>query len=83
MSVIVVSKWRFPVNKINPKKLINSKWTAINPIKKEKHFVVTDVQFDEDAVVVSCIIEAVLTGRLFPILWQDLKDNNQWEHGWK
>jgi len=71
------------VNKINPKKLINSKWTAINPIKKEKHFVVTDVQFDEDAVVVSCIIEAVLTGRLFPILWQDLKDNNQWEHGWK
>ena len=71
------------MNKINPKKLINSKWTAINPIKKEKHFVVTDVQFDEDAVVVSCIIEAVLTGRLFPILWQDLKDNNQWEHGWK
>lgn len=83
MLVIVVSKWKFPVNNINPKKLINSKWTAINPIKKEKHFVVTDVQFDEDEVVVSCTIEAVMTRRGFPILWQDLKDNKQWEHGWK
>ena len=71
------------MNNINPKKLINSKWTAINPIKKEKHFVVTDVQFDEDEVVVSCTIEAVMTRRGFPILWQDLKDNKQWEHGWK
>ncbi len=28
------------MNKINPQKLLNSKWTAVKPVKKEKHFLV-------------------------------------------
>jgi len=39
------------VNRINPKKLLNSKWTAVNPTKKEKHFLITEVEFDEEGVV--------------------------------
>jgi hypothetical protein len=30
------------VNKISPKKLLNSKWTAVVAITKQKHFIVTD-----------------------------------------
>jgi len=72
------------MNKINPDKLLNSKWTAVTPVNKEKHFIVTDIEFDEEKlVVVSCFIEAVMSKRSIPINWQDLKDDNQWLHGWK
>lgn len=71
------------MNKINPKKLLNSKWTAVNPEKKEKHFLVSEVEFDEEGVVVSCCIEAVMSKRLIPINWRDLKDESNWTHGWK
>ena len=30
-------------NPISPKKLLLSKWTAVTPMSKEKHFVVTQV----------------------------------------
>ena len=71
------------MNKINPKKLLNSKWTAVAPTNKEKHFLVTEIEFDEDGMVVSCAIEAVMSKRVIPINWHDLKDNNNWVHGWK
>jgi hypothetical protein len=34
---------RAALNKINPKKLLNSKWTAVEPKKGERHFMVTEV----------------------------------------
>ena len=71
------------MNKINPKKLLNSKWTAAVPTKKEKHFVVSDLEFDEEGVVISCFIEAIISKRVMSINWQDLKDNNTWIQGWK
>ena len=71
------------MNKINPKKLLNSKWTAAQPIRKEKHFIVTEVEFDEAGGVISCSIEAVISKRTIPIQWQDLRDTSQWVHGWK
>lgn len=30
------------MNQINPSKLLNSKWTAVKPINREKHFLVAD-----------------------------------------
>ena len=39
-------------NKINLKKLLNSKWTAVEPAEKERHFMVTEVEFDEQGNVV-------------------------------
>ncbi|MGI2209247.1 TIGR02450 family Trp-rich protein [Shewanella baltica] len=73
------------MNKINPKKLLNSKWTAVKPTNKEKHFLVTEIEieFDEEGLVISCSIEAVMSKRVIPINWHDLKDEDLWLQGWK
>lgn len=70
-------------NKINPKKLLNSKWTAVQPVQKEKHFIVTDMEFDEEGEVVDCVIEAVISNRSMLIDWRELKDAANWKQGWK
>ncbi|MFA0569990.1 TIGR02450 family Trp-rich protein [Vibrio gallaecicus] len=70
------------MNQINPKKLLNSKWTAVNSVKKEKHFLVTDVKFEEDEVV-HCLIEAVMSKRTESIDWTVLKAQENWLSGWK
>ncbi len=70
-------------NIISPKKLLNSKWTAAKPERKEKHLIVTEVDFNEEGSVIFCLIEAVMTKRATAIQWQDLKDINQWRCGWK
>lgn len=70
------------MNNISPKKLLNSKWTAVKPSHKEKHFLVSEVEFDEDGVVIRCEIEAVLTRRQTDIEWCDLKDPQRWLTGW-
>tara|TARA_R110000822_G_scaffold159476_38_gene299796 strand:- start:4791 stop:5006 length:216 start_codon:yes stop_codon:yes gene_type:complete len=71
------------VNKINPKKLLNSKWTAINPVKKEKHFLVIELELDEEGGVDHCLIESVISNRSEPIEWQELKNSDKWLQGWK
>jgi tryptophan-rich hypothetical protein len=71
------------MNKINPKKLLNSKWTAVTPNNKEKHFMVNEIEFDEEGQVLSCSIEAILSKRLISIQWQELKDSTLWLQGWK
>lgn len=71
------------MNNINPKKLLNSKWTAVNPVNKEKHFLVTELEFDEEDNVVHCLIEAVISNRTEPIQWRALKDDANWLQGWK
>ena len=71
------------MNKINPRKLLNSKWTTVSPINREKHFTVTEVEFAEDGSVISCTIEAIISRRPMAINWQDLKDASQWLQGWK
>jgi len=70
------------VNPISPKKLLHSKWTAVTPKNKEKHFLVTAVKFDEQGNVILCAIEAVMSKRSAPIQWQQLKDIGQWRQGW-
>ncbi len=42
------------MNNINPKKLLNSKWTAVKPVNKEKHFLITELKFDEEGEVIHC-----------------------------
>jgi tryptophan-rich hypothetical protein len=71
------------MNRINPRKLLNSKWTAVTPVNREKHFVVSEIEFDEDEKVVSCCIEAVMSKCSNPINWHELKDDNIWIQGWK
>lgn len=52
------------------------------PEREEKHFVVTEVEFDDEGVVSVCTLEAVLRKRAFPIDWQELKDSTYWKQGW-
>ncbi|WP_117233842.1 TIGR02450 family Trp-rich protein [Vibrio maerlii] len=70
------------MNRINPKKLLHSKWTAVMPIDREKHFIVTDIDFEED-ICVFCMIEAVMSKRPREIDWKELKDASKWKMGWK
>lgn len=71
------------MNKINPKKLLQSKWTAVTPINKEKHFLVTEMEFDEEGNVIHCLLEAIISNRAVAIDWQDLKNAEHWRQGWK
>lgn len=71
------------MNKLSAKKLLNSKWTAVTPEQSEKHFVITDVEYDEEGIVVSCTLEAVMTKNDYAIDWRDLKDTSLWRQGWK
>ena len=71
------------MNKVNPKKLLNSKWTAVKPVNKEKHFIIVEVEYDDDSNVVECVTEAVMSKRQRSIEWRDLNDNTLWLTGWK
>jgi tryptophan-rich hypothetical protein len=71
------------MNQINPKKLLNSKWTAVAPQNKEKHFLITKMKFDEECEVIHCELEAVMTKRSESIDWNMLKNSDNWLLGWK
>lgn len=71
------------MNKVSPKALLNSKWTKLKVLNKEKHFIITEVKFDDDNRVIKSVIQAVMTKNNYPINWRDLKDSQQWELGWK
>lgn len=70
---------------MNYKKLLNSKWTAVNPENKEKHFSVIKVLKDKDdpQKVESVTMEATMTGRSFELAPRELKDRDIWLEGWK
>ena len=71
-------------NRVSPKKLLLSKWTAVHPELKEKHFLVTKV-FEpeiEGQAIVEIELEAAMTGRKFCMPWRELKNREQWRQGW-
>ncbi|WP_133470766.1 TIGR02450 family Trp-rich protein [Paraglaciecola marina] len=68
---------------LNPRKLLNSKWTAVKPRNKEKHFLITEVEFDENGNLIHCLIEAILSKRSESIDWTQLKNREVWLQGWK
>ncbi|WP_105199872.1 MULTISPECIES: TIGR02450 family Trp-rich protein [unclassified Pseudoalteromonas] len=71
------------MNRINPAKLHHSKWTAVKPMNREKHFLVSEIEFDEEGSVISCKLEAVLSKNEYLIDWTELKSQEQWVQGWK
>ena len=38
------------MNKISSKKLLNTKWTAVTPSSKERHFLITKLVFNENDI---------------------------------
>ena len=72
------------LNPLHPKKLLKSKWTAIKPVAKNKHFLVTKVIQPEppEAAVQWIEIEAVYSGKSKIIDWRELRDETLWRQGW-
>ena len=71
------------MNRINPRKLLLSKWTAAHPQNREKHFLVTELFRDEEGTVLEIELQAVLTQRSERLEWQRLKISTEWLQGWK
>ncbi|WP_194435115.1 TIGR02450 family Trp-rich protein [Vibrio fluminensis] len=70
------------MHQINPKKLLHSKWTARKPNNKEKHFIISKVEFNEEQLVVACVLEAIMSKKEYSIDWRDLKNQENWLQGW-
>ena len=71
------------MNQVNPKKLLDSKWTAVSPVNREKHFVVTRTWWEKPGKLGQIEVEAVLTGTRRRIEWRELKDSARWRIGWQ
>ena len=72
------------MNPLNPKKLLLSKWTAVTPVKKQKHFLVSRVI---QPLVPTDPVELVEIASVFSkatqiIAWRDLQDDSVWRQGW-
>ncbi len=72
------------ITKLNPKKLLLSKWTAVTPQNQEKHFIVSKLLLPDDPTVPLEIIEleAIFSKRSFLLPWRDLQDTATWRQGW-
>ena len=73
-----------PKNPLHPKKLLLSKWTAVTPVNKEKHFMVIKVIDPEieGSAVEQVVIEAVMSKRQKTIQWRSLINGLEWKQGW-
>jgi tryptophan-rich hypothetical protein len=71
------------MNPLNPKKLLHSKWTAVAPLDRQKHFIVTKVLSDEQGLPQSCVLEAVYTHAETTLDWRSLRDSTVWKMGWQ
>ncbi|MFK8016952.1 MAG: TIGR02450 family Trp-rich protein [Gammaproteobacteria bacterium] len=71
------------MNPVNPKKLLHSKWTAVTPANREKHFSVVEVHDDEAGHPVTCVLQAAHSGNHYKLAWRDLKDSTAWRIGWR
>jgi len=74
------------MNPLSPKKLLLSKWTAVQPLNKEKHFLVSKVIYsdpEQELIAESVELEAVYSKKIRIIPWRELTDSHYWLQGWK
>lgn len=77
--------------RLNPAKLLLSKWTAVSPQNREKHFIVTRLIVSEtaaaaevtSATVEAVELEAVHSRRSEVLPWRVLCDRTRWLQGWQ
>ena len=72
------------VRQLNPRKLLLSKWTAVEPRNREKHFLVVKVlePTHPGGPIQQIEIEAVHSKRTAVIGWRELTDSTRWHQGW-
>jgi len=70
--------------RLNPKKLLLSKWTATTPQNKEKHFIVSELVLPEDpeSPLELIVLEAVYSKRIQTLPWRALLNPEEWRQGW-
>ena len=71
------------MNRINPTKLLMTKWSTAEPRRKQRHFIVTRLIRNEQGTIIACELEAVINNKVYQIDWQELKDSTLWIMGWK
>ena len=72
------------MNPLNPKKLHLTKWTAVQPVAKQKHFLVNRViqpASPEDPIE-WVEIESVFSHATQVIAWRALQNDSVWRQGW-
>jgi tryptophan-rich hypothetical protein len=72
------------MNPLNPKKLLLSKWTAVTPVAKQKHYIVSRViqpPLPTDPIEL-VEIESVFSKTSQVIPWRDLRHADVWRQGW-
>ena len=71
-------------NPLSPKKLLLTKWTAVTPRNREKHFVVLRViEPEPPSIRVEQVeLEAVHTSQVYLLHWRELTDPSRWRQGW-
>ncbi|WP_212800657.1 TIGR02450 family Trp-rich protein [Pseudomonas sp. St316] len=70
------------MNRFNPRKLKLSKWTACEPVNREKHFLVIQLLCDELGVPLQVELQAVHSARCEVFDWRELCDSKRWKMGW-
>lgn len=70
--------------RLNPDKLLLSKWTAVAPVDREKHFIVTRLMAPPPpALGIEMVqLEALYSGRNVTLPWRALLDSGTWLQGW-
>jgi tryptophan-rich hypothetical protein len=73
-----------PSTPLNPKKLLLTKWTAVKPVAKQKHFLVSRViQPELPTEPIELVeIESVFSKDTQIIPWRDLQNDAVWRQGW-
>jgi tryptophan-rich hypothetical protein len=71
------------MNRLNPNKLLVSKWTTAQPVQRERHFIVTRLIRTDEETIIGCVIEAVINKNTYEIDWRELQDSTRCIMGWK
>jgi tryptophan-rich hypothetical protein len=72
------------MNPLQPKKLLLSKWTAVKPQGKNKHFLVSKVLPCEppSQAIAAVELEAVYSKSVVRLDWRELRNEKLWRQGW-
>ena len=72
-------------NPLSPKKLLLTKWTAVKPVHKQKHFLVSKVIIPllPTDKIEFVELEAVIDQQTQLISWRDLTNSELWLQGWQ
>ena len=70
---------------LHPKKLFLTKWTAVQPIARNKHFLVLRViETEPPELAIEWVeLEAVHSKAVTRMHWRQLQDETLWRRGWQ